>query len=658
MEKYKRFLLVVLLTFVFSTFFVEGAKAEGPEFNEYRYQWQEHSLIRGNDWIGNTFYLSPNMDTSNFTISLQLRQSPTLIKELSSISILVNNTVVDSIRMDQLAATDTVTVQVPDHLIDSGSNTVAIKVFLKSTREKCEFNNEINWLVIEKGSSFGFHYQRADSTAISNIFENTYYSDGHRGELIITVPDNLSPANYSQMASLAALTGFMHKNKETGLRVKTASYSDLPDLDKETIIIGTPKQIKELNADLLTAQEWQQAEENGYIALRQIGANNHFIVITSTEAQLTTLCKTLQNMFSLNQLTAKDYVLDVNKLIAPKGFNTNPSLQALGYEGFAQIGSGVKSFDYYFTLPANKMLTADNKLSFSYDYSSLSGEEKGYVAVEINGDNLLTKELPANEEGGKLDFALPEKYFDNTGFNVALKFNLAPSIESCFVRNYDNVWVAMDSDNSSLSLKLKDREKYSLLNSQGLLQNDQGSLEGKILVDSFDHLALTSLCQISSYLGEVSQGVNGLLIHEPKNPAGSYGAIFALTTSPIIKEINENLIIPVTDQGDLAQPDLFMQNTPVVGALGVTLNNDQLVIMASDKDQLNNSMQKYTTGFGNNDAVILMGDEIIASFGSTASQVEEKLPFIKENYETILALLVLLAAAITIFIIYHRKVKL
>ncbi|VYT79767.1 cellulose synthase regulator protein [Clostridium tertium] len=657
MKVYKKIILLpILFIFIFTMASTKTVAAEKIESNVYSYNWNEDTLLSGSDQIGKTFYIPQNMNPSNFVVTLKIKQSPTLIKDLSSISVLVNNTKVYSIMVDKINAKGELTIKVPENLIAKGENSIVIKGFLKSTREKCEINTDVNWVVIEKGSSFSFKYTRVDSKDISDIFDNTYYSDGKNAEVNVVLPNELIDYNYSQISSISSLMGFIHKNKEVDVHINSLKYSELNTIDKETIVLGTAEQIKAFNKGLLTNEEWKSAEENGYIAIRKIGKKNHFIIITSTEAQLETMCRMLSNKSSLSQIKGNNYILDVNKIVNEKEFNINPSLNDLGYESSSQVGNGIKAFNYYFTIPAKKMLTENNKITFYYSYSNLVDHDNGYVNVEINGENILSKNLSVDNSQDKLEFTIPEKYFDYTSFNISLKFNLKPNVENCTAQSHDNLWIKVDSINSNLNLDLKDREKYSLLNSQGILQNSNGRVEGSILVDSYDNLSLDSICQISYYLGKTSQGVNNLYINEGTDKESEGGAVFALTTSPIVKDMKDNLRIPVSDNGEFINKDLFIQNTSSLGAIEITSDN-KLLIIASDKDQLNNTIKKYPEALSSKDTVIIKDGEIIDYFGDTKESENEISGLVKVNYDVILALGVVLGGAILIYIIYLKKVK-
>jgi hypothetical protein len=658
MKRYKRSLLLsAAFMLIFTMVFIGNVKAEEINTNTYSYEWKADSLVIGRSQVEKSFYVPQNMKPYNFVISLKLRPSPTLVKELSSLSILVNNNKAYSIMLDKLDHSGILNVKVPDYFIYKGGNSIVVKGFLKSTRDKCEINDEVNWVTVEKTSSFSFNYSRTDSTAISGIFDGTYYCDGVKGEVGITLPDTLSASNYSQISSLSALIGFIHKNRETEVNIRTFRYSQLDKVDKETIVTGTAEQIKTFNKALLTEEQWKKAEESGYIAIRKIGIKNHFIVIASKEEELERFCRILENKSSLSQIEGKDYVLDNDKIVSEKEFDRNFSLHALGYGNASQAGSGTKEFNYYFTIPAKKTLTANSKIAFVYNYSSLADYNKGYVTAAVNSENLMSKNLAKDKVQDEIELTIREKDFDSTGFNISLKFNLRPEAENCTAQGYDDIWVAIDSLKSNFKLELQDRTKYSLLNSQGLLQALNGKLEGSIAVDSYNNLSPDSISKISSYLGKVSQGVNMLLIKESEDNANTSGAIIGLTDSPLIKTVKDKLRIPISDTGEFVNKDLFIQNTPSLGAIGLTLRDQRLVIAASDKTQLNSTIQNYLEAVSSKDIVILKDGKIIASFGEEPVTEGKASETIKRNYNMVYGLMVLLGASICIFILYYKKVK-
>lgn len=657
MNKYKKILSLMLAIFFAMLPMQSFVKAQTASPNTYNYKWKDNSIVIGSNSIEKTFYVPQNMNHNNFIISLKIKQSPTLVKDLSSVSILVNNTQVHSAMMSEVDVNGMITVGVPNDLIHKGENSISIRGFLKSTREKCELNDEINWVVIEKGSYFGFNFTREESSSVGNIFDGTYYSNGLDGEVYLAFPDNLTKENYSQMASISALTGFIHKNKEVNVEIKPIKYSEVNAIDKETIIVGTSTQVKAWNKDILAEEDWKGIEENGGILLRKIGLKNHFIAIVSNEAQLELLCKTLQNKSILNQVSGAGYVLSDSKVTNEKEFNTNPTLNALGYEDVTQMGNGIKKFNYYFSIPMKKTLTKDNKLSFNYNYSSLVDFDNAYVNVSINGENLLTKNLNKDALQSKLEFSIPERYFEYSGFNVSLEFNLRPNQERCSSKSHEDAWVTIDSMNSKMKLDLKDREKYSLINSGGLFQNDNGYVDGSIVADSYKNLTASSICNISLTLGKTSQGVSKLILSEASKDKAKHGGIISLTTSPIIKDINSSLRIPVSESGRFENKDLFIQNTPSLGSIQLTSNGESIVFIASDSKQLISTVNAYSKTSSFDDTVILKDGKIIESFGKAEKLQESVLDKTNKNYTVIIASGVVLIATAVIYILYRKKIK-
>ena len=626
MKNYKKIILVFLLLLVISFFTdIKGKdiKAENLNSNIYTYKWKEDNLISGNSEVTKNFYVSENMELMDFSISLKLDYSQTLIKDLSSISIEINNSRIYSIKINDLNNDRLININIPNDLINKGINTITINGFLKSTTEKCEINNDINWVIIDKDSYFSFKCNRKESKSIGEVFDSTYYSDGENAEVNIALPENLSSFNYSQIASISSLIGFINKNKEVDVEVKTLSYSDLLKSDKENIVIGTCNDIKSFNEGLFTVEEWKTIEEKGCIAIRKIGNKNQFIFITQNENQLETLCRILKNKTLLSQMILDNienpnekeytfYVLDEKKIINEKEFSKEVTLKDLGYEDYYGEGNGVKTFNYYFTIPANKKLTNNNKVTFVYNYSSLIDYDNAYLTVEINNETLISKKLEnyvgdvllndskeilSNEE--TLSFIIPEKYFDYDSFNISLKFNLKPTAENCEAQSYSNMWIKVNSDNSKLNLDLVDREDYKLPNSQGLFQDYNGNVDGNILVDSYKNLTINSITKLSSYLGKVSKGVNKLLIYSIESKDSEYidissnNIIFTLSNSLLINEINSELKIPVSENNEFINRDLFIQNTPTLGAIELTLSGNKLIFIGNDKEQLNNAILNY-----------------------------------------------------------------
>ena len=606
----------------------------------YRYTWKDDELISDFNQTNQSFYLSDNMDSSSLKISLGITPSPTLVKDLSSISILLNGIEVHSVLIGDLDPNQPLSIEVPGNKINAGRNNLAIKGFLKSTRERCEINPDINWLIIEEGSFYKLDYKRLESDYIKEIFENTCYLDGEKAEVNIVVPDRLNKQNYSQVSSLSALLGWANKNKADGISIKTFGYNAIGNLKRESIIIGTPDQLKSFNDKLFTEKEWQEAKEKGMLAIRKIGGQKHYIVMTSNHDQLELVNKTLQNKILLAQIKTKTYLLDSKQADYLKGFNTSPSLKELGYETTSQVGNGLKTFDYYFAIPANKTLTSDNMFSFAYNYSQLSDLDDAYVIVAINGEKVLSQKLSSENGEGKLKFSIPERYFEYAGFNLSLQFNLKPKLENCVTETFENVWIRVDSEESQFKIDLENRKEYSLLTSHGLIQDDNGYLQGSIDLDEYKGISLDSICDISAYLGKVSLGVKGLYMEETSDEGSKSRVLFTLNTDHQLAEV--------------------VKNSKSLSIIATPLDQNQLLIAATNYGQLNQAIKNYSKLTGPSNMLILQDGEVIESIDLKQDNKKVEAKQLKEKgieKDIVIALVLLLVFTIFTFAIYYRKVK-
>lgn len=658
MKTIKKYLyLTLFLILIFSLSSTNNLKVESASLDAYTHIWKEDTLINSFDQLENSFYISDSMEISQFTMDLKLKKSPTLIGDLSSLSVLVNNIPVHSINMDSLDESGVLKINIPNNLIQNGRNSIIIKGFLKSTRDKCEFNPDINWIIIEKDSYFSFKSIRRDSKYINNIFENTYYPDGLRGFVQLAIPEKTNGENYNQIASISSLIGYIHRDKEVDLRIKPMRYSDLNKTNRESIIIGNPDQIKSFNKDLFSEEEWKHAKSNGFIGLREIGDRSHFLLITSNNTQLETLIGILQDKVSLSQIEDINYILDESKIVNRPDFITKSTFKNLGYETFSQSGSGMKEFNYYLTIPANQTLTKDNKFIFNYNYSPLLENEDAFVTVEINDNKLLSKEILTDSDKGRLEFSIPEKYFDSIGFNISLKFNLAPEDDNCITNNYEDLWVKVDSEDSYYDLQLEDRSEYSLLNAQGLFQDANGFIEGNINIDDYKNLSFNSICNFSSYLGQVSQGVNKLTLNSGDKAIDGKGAIIGLNFNPLIQSERDNIQIPPSENGEFINKDLFIQNTDNLGLIGISLDNNKLIITANNEKELNLTIQEYEKISNPNKSVILKNGKTIDQFNGLEEIEDPEKESTGIDYNILIASITLLLFTIISFWIYFKKIK-
>lgn len=177
------------------------------------------------------------------------------------------------------------------------------------------------------------------------------------------------------------------------------------------------------------------------------------------------------------------------------------------------------------------------------------------------------------------------------------------------------------------------------------------------MVDSLDDLSIDALCNFSSYLGRVSQGVNKLSLNEIEDSKNFKGAIFGLNSSSLIQNESCNLQIPILENGKYLDPDLFIQNTDTLGLISLSLDSNKLLILGSDVEQLNLAIKDFPNTISPNPTFILKDGEYIDYLNQL-----DKLEDMEDNTKTIemdiiIALSVLIAFIIIVFALYYRKVR-
>lgn len=648
MKKRKLYFTSLIVLFLW---LIPAYKASAAD-QMYRVEWADDVVLYGQEQHVKNFYVPQNTEVKDAELNLDYEISPTLIKEISSISILVNGREVHS---QILSNENKVKLTIDKKLLKKGTNSLAIRTFLKSTKEDCEKNNEINWLVLKNQSNLKVPLKRAQSKAVNDIFENTYQLNETKATVSIVGPEKMSVFNYQQLTNVAAQVGYQNRGKEIKPDIKLYTYDELEEVKNEAIVIGSSEQLQKKFPEAIKSDDLDDYNENGSILLRTVDNNQYFFLVTDTNEQLKLLNQTLSDSQLMKQLDREEYFLKQDNILNDPIDFDSVTLADLGYETNTQQGDTTYTFDYFLSLPGNKKIGKNNQLTFKYSYPAALVEEDANVLVTINGQEQLTKKISKEKDADELTFTIPEQFTDYSRLNLTLTFNLNPKIAKCLWRQDYKGWVKMDAEESQLLLDIKNRADYSLATSHGLAEDEHGILNEELHIDSFKHIEMASIIKLAQYFGEMSQGVKKFSVVESSEDEAARSAkmIVGLNQSHLVKDLNEHLQLPISKDNYFKHDDLFIQSHSALAAIQLTNNHEQLVISSNDKKQLNTAIEQYVSMQSLDQAVVIQHNDMIYA-QKNREEVAHQLKHTVFTKELIYSFIILLIGLFILGFIYKK----
>lgn len=198
------------------------------------------------------FELSEDWEfTKPAVLELRLSHSPILKRDLSTLTVAMNGSPVDSFYLDKTNQTDAiVTIAIPARLLRGGMNVLTITIKMRSDLEDLcdDVHNPALWTLLDRESRLTVHYEDKpvvpDLAGFARDYANPdllYGDHPERVHAVILVPPEPTPGEWDALAGLATLLG-----QEVGLgrgefRVVMGGRAEASALrDRHLILIGSP----------------------------------------------------------------------------------------------------------------------------------------------------------------------------------------------------------------------------------------------------------------------------------------------------------------------------------------------------------------------------------------------------------------------------------
>lgn len=504
------------------------------------------------------FSVGSNWNVKKAKLNLVFTKSELLDVDYSTITILVNDTPVESQKLDgkKKYKKETV-VDIPTDLLKTGYNDVTIKAYKTISDKVCkDDSNTANWLVLHKESNINIEYSYKKNSNLISDYKNTFINidNGVQLNTTLLVSDKYSSSELSAAMTVAADFGKKLKLEDFKFDLKT--YSDFKNTDDNVVFIGNEENTPKKILNVLTKKEKSNLDKGCVIKqdTSPFNKNKNILLLISNNdkllknaSKLVTSDKLIENLNS-NSLTVYDNT-DINDLIKKEDSN-KIYLKDLGYENVFVKGPFSQEVIMDINTSKSHLVTSNSKLNFKMRYADNLDFDRSLVTIYVNdtpiGSKKLTKE---NSNNDFIELNLPKEILNKNYYQIKVVFNLELLDVACVTRDTDNPW-AYISNESYIDFDYKENNDLSFRSYPFPLVKDEQFNDLTVVVpNNVVPKDLNNLAGIISYLGrdvDYNNGdINIIKESEVKNSDKNKNLIVigTPTNNSLVKDLNSNLNI-------------------------------------------------------------------------------------------------------------------
>ncbi|WNS42451.1 cellulose biosynthesis cyclic di-GMP-binding regulatory protein BcsB [Paenibacillus sp. MMS20-IR301] len=403
-------------------------------------------------------------------------------------------------------------IPAPRGFLKAGSNNLSIQGNLKTSvggDELCSMDDaQDSWLHLFNTSNIAVVYSLKEITGGIADFSARFsgpdtLSGGHS---LLAVPEKASGAELESAAY--ALAGLAKANTLAGKTIPLLPYREDTAADKRAVVlVAMYDRLPEPLKSLITKTD--DLGTHAVIQLVNKDASPVLVVTSSDESLLIKAGRLLASRELLSQLSGDLKVVDDTTDVADPAPPINSNI-TFTETGDKLNGPNHREQTYFVSLPANRSIADNGKISIDFRYAGNLDFDRSLVTVSINntpiGSKKLTKEL-AN--GDVLNLSVPQSLGISGNFSVTVAFDLEMANAVCTPNKEQMPW-AYISKESLMQLNTKDRTDLLLSNyPYPFLRDEIFNHVAVVLPQEMDDYSYQSLGHIFNLLGQYAGGNTG-----------------------------------------------------------------------------------------------------------------------------------------------------
>lgn len=550
-------LIAIILSILISFASTSLSFADTNNVRTYRFE----NDIKMSGVISSTskfFYVEKNWNVEYADLNLVFTKSELLDVDYSTITILINDTPIESQRLSgNKEYKKETTIKIPNDLIKEGYNEIKIKAYKTISDKVCrDDSNTANWIVVHSESNVNINYKYKQTSDLLSEYPNIYTNidNGLKLNTTILIPDNYSSGELT--AGMIIGANFGYKRKYDNFNIDFKIYSDIKDKNKNDniIYIGKENNTPDEILNLLTDSE--KSNLNDTCVIKQITSNfdntkKRLFIISNNDNLLIKGSQLITSNDLVSNLNSNSIIIDKNTDISDlnkKESSNRIYLKDLGYENIMVKGPFSQEVIIDINTPKSKKIINGSKVKFDIRYAQNLDFERSLMTVYVNdipiGSKKLSKEKSDNDT---IEINLPKEVLGKNYYQIKVIFNLELLDLACVTRDTDNPW-AYISKNSFIEFDYTDNDELSFNNYPYPFVKDNKFNDLKVIIPSNSGSnQLTEIANIITYIGRDVELNNGTLLvlkdEELKynDKKGNLIVIGTPNNNSIIKSMNKNL---------------------------------------------------------------------------------------------------------------------
>ncbi|PWK16551.1 cellulose biosynthesis cyclic di-GMP-binding regulatory protein BcsB [Tumebacillus permanentifrigoris] len=444
--------------------------------------------------------VSPRWQVRQAEFTIHFRHSATLLRDLSSVSLLVDGVPYKTAWLSAENQSDgTLSAQIPASALPAGFHQFSVATNLRSHRELCDdLTDPANWLVLDKSSLIHLDFADRSVTPELQMFPVPFLNESGSGpwNVNIVVPDTATDRELTVAYRMVNLLAKHQPLQASSARViKLTDWQ--PQTDARNLIVvgqieklpaGWQKRLQDLPStgrDVGLLREVISPEEGKRTVLYVTGHTERGVEMAAEALTFTTFRQQLSGStaeVSEDLLTAAQALQEQE----PDALQTATSegrvtLQQLGYNEITLSNVQTSSAGYTFQTPPMWHYTRGAGVKLHMKYSALLDDKRSAVIATVNGSPQVSAKLAKQTaEGLDLFVPFPETMRVGEAVRVSVQAEMYLETNECAdsstpagLRRY----LSIDPEKSEFVLPHMQEETAALANFPGAFLSETSTLE-------------------------------------------------------------------------------------------------------------------------------------------------------------------------------------
>ena len=552
-------IMAIIISFM-NTVTIFADNNENVKTYKYENDIKMNGVISSNDKF---FNIRDNWNVKNAKINLVFTKSELIDVDYSTITVLVNDTPVESQRLSgKKEYKKNTEIEIPTDLLVDGYNKVSIKAYKTMSDKVCrDDSNTANWLVIHEESNISVNYNYKQNSNLISNYPDIYFNvdNGSNMNTTLLVPNDYTSGELS--AGMILSSDFGSKSKYDNINFDFKLYKDFKNENNNVIFVGKESNTPSEILNLLSENEKSNLDKKCVIKQVESIFNKNkkmLLIISNNDELLKNGAKLLSSNSLISNLNKSSIIIDENttvKDLEDEEDNNRIFLEELGYEKLFVKGPFSQEIIMDVNVPKEKLVTDSSKLRFNIRYANNLDFERSLATVYVNNIPIGSKKLSKDKsDNDTLEFEFPDEVVGKNYYQIKVVFNLELVDLECVTRDTDNPWAYISSEDSFIEFAYEDNNKLNFANYPYPFVENNALNDIKVVVPSkLTSKELTNTANIVSYLGREVDSNNGDLSVVQDNEltkedkSSNLLVIGTPKNNSIIKDLNSSLNLKFKD---------------------------------------------------------------------------------------------------------------